>query len=87
MVVNGNFPMKKIITEWTFAQSTGMIVSLLLNAVCLVFCYFMWQEIKVLRQDYKDLAQYERTKMEAQLDKNTDILGRVESYLHGQKSR
>jgi hypothetical protein len=80
MLVDEKMPFSKAVKQWIFQQSAAVVISLLLNCVCLYTSWLLWQELK-------EVSLYQRTLLESQLQRNTSALEKLDIYLNAKNSK
>ena len=75
MVVDGEkTAFQKIVTEWIFGQSVGIVISLFTISIMLYFINQQNERIKELDNRLTDELKYQRNELKISLDNNTRAL-------------
>ena len=74
MVVDEKTPFQKVVTEWIFGQSTGLVMAVLIISIQSVCIYALWLKMEKLEIRVYDELKYQRTELKQTLDNNTKAL-------------
>ena len=74
MVVDEKTPLQKVVTEWIFGQSVGIVISLFTIFIMFYFNNQLNKRVIQLENERADELKYQRTELKQALENNTRAL-------------
>ena len=67
-------PFQKAVTEWTFSQSTGIVMAMVCISMMFYWNYGLTRRIEILEAQVKEQITFQRDMMKATIEPNTRAL-------------